>query len=184
MRLKRFPRSTLRAEQTVHRIHQTAYGPWWFSVGTGRFDPVGTGRGACYFVSTPLGAWVEVFRDQMTWAEGDVRRRRLLSTELGRKLVLADVTASRALEFGITAELGAGSDTDASRRFAAEVSEAGYDGVRYWVRHDPRQKSHGYAIFDVAGESTDWPNVASEPLSDELIASAVRTYRYRILPQP
>lgn len=184
MRLKGFPRSTLRADQTVHRIHQAAYGPWWFSNGSGRFDPVGTGRGECYLSSAPLGAWVEVFRDQTTWAESDVQRRRLLSVKLGRKLALADVTASRALEFGVTAQLGAGSDTDASREFAAEASEAGYDGVRYWLRHDPRQKSYGYAIFDTAGESTAWPNVSSEPLNDELVAAAVKTYRYRILPRP
>lgn len=184
MTFNRFPRSTLRADQTVHRIHSATHGPWWFSDAGGRFDPVGTGRGACYLASDPLGAWVEVFRDEMTWSDRDVQRRRLLSVELGRVLSLADVTSRRALQFGITAQLGAGSDTDASRDFAAEAVEAGYDGVRYWVRHDPRQKRYGYAIFDTAGESTTWPAAPSEPISDELVAAAVKIYGYRILPRP
>lgn len=184
MNLDGFPRSTLRGDRIVHRIHNATHGPWWFSEDVGRFDPVGTGCGACYLAAEPLGAWVEVFREQMTWSESDVQRRRLLSVELGRGLSLADVTSPRALQFNITAQLGAGSDTDASRTFAAEVLAAGYDGVRYWVRHDPRQKSYGYAIFDTAGESTAWPDGASEPLGDGLIAAAVKTYGYRILPRP
>lgn len=184
MNLRGFPRSTLRADRTVHRIHRATHGPWWFSAAGGRFDPVGTSRGACYLAAEPLGAWLEVFRDQMTWAESDLRQRRLLSVELGRELSFADVTSRRALQFGVTAQLGADSNTDASRTFAAEALEAGYDGVRYWACHDPRQKRYAYAIFDTAGESRAWPAVLSEPLSDRLIAEAAQAYGYRILPRP
>lgn len=153
MNLDGFPRRTLRADRTLHRIHNATHGPWWYSADVGRFDPLGTGRGACYLAAEPLGAWVEVFREQMTWSESDVQRRRLLSVELGRELSLAGVTSRRALRFNITAQLGAGSDTDASRTFAAEALAAGYDGVCYWVRHDPRQKSYGYAISIPPGKA-------------------------------
>jgi len=180
-----FPRKTLRGDRTVHRIHRAVNGPWWFSSsGEGRFDPVGTGHGACYLADDALGAWVEVFRLQMVWAESVVAQRRLLSVELGRDLKLADLSSSRALRFGVTATLAAGTDRDVSQAFAAEAIEAGYDGVRYWVRHDPTQNRPGYAIFDAAGESANWPAAPSVPLSQEPVAEASRTYGYKILPRP
>jgi RES domain-containing protein len=106
--LRGFPRRTLRGDTTIHRIHRAATGAWWFSAdGSGRFDPVGTGKGACYLAERPLAAWVEVFRKRMLLAEAEVRERSLLSTELGRDLRLADLTSRRALSFGVTASLGA-----------------------------------------------------------------------------
>lgn len=185
MSYARFPLRTLRGDRTVYRIHQAAFSPWWFSEdGSGRFDPVGTGHGACYVADSELGAWVEVFRRQMAWVEGDVDRRRILSVKLGRDLKLADITSRRALQFGVTAQLGAGSDLAQSQAVAAAVLADGFDGIRYLVRHDPAQNLVGYAIFDEAGQSTNWPAVPSGPLSTDLRADAARLYGYRILPRP
>jgi hypothetical protein len=80
-----FPRRTVRAGAPAYRIHRAGRGGWWFSSdGSGRFDPVGTGQGACHLAEKPLGAWVEV-----------LRRRMLLEEEIGHRLLLA-VTLGRA----------------------------------------------------------------------------------------
>jgi RES domain len=124
--LRGFPRRTLRGDLPIHRIHKAGRGRWWCSQdGSGRFDPVGTGHGACYLADRPIGAWVEVFRKRKLLPEDEVRARALLSVALGRDLRLADFTSRRALSFGVTAAVGAGESYDASHRFAAEALAAG-----------------------------------------------------------
>ena len=189
MTLRGFPRRTLRGDTTIYRIHRAATGAWWFSAdGSGRFDPVGTGKGACYLAERPLGAWVEVFRKRMLLAEAEVRERSLLSTELGRDLRLADLTSRRALSFGATASLGANEQYDSSQAFAVQAVQARFDGIRYLVRQDPAQKLHGIALFAHAGapDATDphWRTNDDNAIPGDLIAEAGRLFGYRVLPTP
>jgi hypothetical protein len=181
-----FPRRTLRGDRPLHRIHGRDRAPWWFSGdGGARFDPVGTGLGACYLAEAPLGAWVEVFRKPMLLAEAEVDRRALLTVRLGRDLRLADLTSRRALGFGVTASLGANEEYDASQDFAARAADAGFDGIRYLVRHDPSQRLYGVALFAPAGAAGDqWPAGADHDIPDELVAEAARAFGYRVLPTP
>ena len=51
----------------------------------------------------------------------------------------------------MTATLGAGDDYAPSQAFAADALRAGWDGVRYLLRHDPRQRLYGLALFGPAG---------------------------------
>ena len=187
MSLKRFPRRTLRGERTIYRIHQSARAPWWFSAGNGRFDPVGTGMGACYLAERALGAWVEVFRKPQLLPEVEVAERSLLAVALKRDVRLADVTSRRALSFGVTASLGANEQYEKSQAFAVQALEAGFDGVRYFARHDPAQKLFGVALFGRAGEPEPadplWP-ANSEPIPDALVREAQRLFGYRVLPTP
>lgn len=187
MKLDRFPRRTLRGDRTIHRIHAADRSPWWFSAdGSGRFDPVGTGMGACYLAERPLGAWLEVFRKTMLLAEAELRHRSLLSVQLGRNLRLADLTSRRALSFGVTASLGADQAYAPSQAFAVRAVEGGFAGVRYLIRHDPAQKLLGIALFGDpgAGESEAWPSGSEAPLSTELVSEAHRRFGYRVLPTP
>lgn len=172
----------------IYRIHRVANLGWWFSSdGSGRFDPVSTGLGACYFAEQPLGAWVEVFRKRMLLAEAEMRERSLMSVVLGRPVTFADLTSRRALAFGHTAALGTADDYGDSQAFAAEAQRAGFDGVRYWVQHDPRQTLHGLAIFGDAGAADPadprWPPGDDLPL-DDVRAEAQRRFGYRVLPEP
>ena len=189
MTLARFPLSTLRGDREIFRIHRSGRDPWWFSVdGSGRFDPVGSGMGACYFAGQPLVAWIEVFRKRMLLAEDEVRARSLYSVRLGRDLRLADVTSRRALQFGITASLGSGEEYTGSHAFAAEAVAAGFAGVRYLVRHDPAQKSFGYALFGEPGTgrplTVAGASASDQPISDALVEEAQRLFGYRVLPTP
>jgi len=141
--------------------------------------------GACYLAERPLGAWVEVFRKAMVLAEGEVAARSLFSVELGRELRLADLTSRRALGFGVTASLGAGEDYAKSQALAADAIDAGFDGIRYLVRHHPAQRLFGIALFGAPG-ATDpqWPSGIDVELPDALIAEARRSFGYRLLPRP
>ena len=182
MNLGGFPRRTLRGDRAIYRVHKAGQSPWWFSDdGSGRFDPIGTGHGACYFADRPIGAWIEVFRKRMLLAEAEVIGRALFTVQLGRDLRLADVTSRRALQYGVTASVGAGESYDASHELAAAALAAGFDGVRYLVRHDPAQKLHGYALFGPAG---DWPAGTDTRIPDGLVEEAQRLFRYRLLPTP
>jgi hypothetical protein len=191
--LQRFPQRTLRGDREIYRIHRfqrlSGNTGWWFSFdGTGRFDPVGTGNGSCYFAERPLGAWVEVYRRRMLLAEAAVTDRWLMSVRVGRDLRLADLTSRRALKFGVTASLGANERYDASQAFAADALGAGFVGIRYLVRHDPAQKLYGIALFGEAGEQPDndqaEESILDHPIPDELIAEARRRFGYRAVPRP
>ncbi len=183
-----FPRRTLRGDREIHRIHRTEKDPWWFSAdGSGRFDPVGTEMGACYLAERPLGAWIEVFRRRILLAEAEVRGRALLSTRLGRDVRLADLTSRRALQFGVTASLGANDYYADGQAFAADAVAAGFAGVRYLVCHDPSQQLYGVALFASAGPSssdTNWPADGDGTIPSELVAEASRLFGYRVLPTP
>jgi hypothetical protein len=143
--------------------------------------------GACYLAQDPLGAWVEVFRKRQLLPEAEIARRSLLAVALKRDLRLADVTARRALSFAITASLGSGGQYDESQTFAARALEDGFDGIRYFVRHDPAQKLYGVALFAPTGtpDPTDsrWPPDSSA-IPNALIRDAERLFGYRVLPTP
>ncbi|HET6550793.1 MAG TPA: RES family NAD+ phosphorylase [Solirubrobacter sp.] len=189
MNLRGFPVRILRGDRAIFRIHKAARGPWWFSDdGSGRFDPGGTGHGACYFAERPIGAWIEVFRKRMLLAEEEILARALFTVQLSRDLRLADVTSRRALKFGVTASVGAGETYHAGQRFAADALAASFDGVRYLVRHDPAQKLYGYAIFGPAGAPDPhdplWPAGSDTTIPDALVDDAQRIFHYRVLPTP
>lgn len=150
--------------------------------------PSGTGQGACYLAERPLGAWVEVFRRRMLLAEAEVRGRALTRAELGHGPRLADLTSRRALEFGMTALLGADENYAASQAFAVDALDAGFDGIRYLVCHHPAQRLYGVALFADAGFAADLapsPAKTTETATPEdLQRDAARLFGYRILPTP
>lgn len=131
---------------------------------------------------------MEVFRKEMLIAELDVANRALMSVRLGRDLRLADLTSRRALQFGVTASLGADEHYDESQAFAQRAIDAGFEGIRYLVRHDPSQRLYGIALFHDAGavahRSRRWPLGRDEPIPRALISEAERLFRCRVLPTP
>jgi hypothetical protein len=184
--LARFPRRTVRGDAELYRIHHRDSGPWWFSSdGAGGFDPIGTGLGACYLAARPLGAWVEVFRRDMQLSERAVRDRALFTVTLGTHLRVADLTSRRSLQFGVPASIGANEDYTGSHEFAARAVEAGFAGVRYFVRDDPAQKLYGIALF---GEPADSGGLAGATRADApiraLVVEAQARFGYRIVPVP
>lgn len=133
----------------------------------------------------PLGAWIEVFRQEMLLSEVAITQRVLCTIQLGRDVRLADLTSRRVLQFGVSASLGANEEYSASQAFAATALEAGFAGIRYWLRHDPAQRLYAIALFGDAGASTPERAAAVEHENPEtLLDQAQAAFGYRILPTP
>jgi hypothetical protein len=118
-----------------------------------------------------------VFRKRMALAESELKGRALLTVTLGRDLKLADLTSRRALQFGVTASIGADRDYSASQALAVSAVQSGFAGLRYLVRHDPAQNLYGLALFAPAGAAGDdqsWPAGLEHPIPGELVAHPAR----------
>ena len=189
--LSGFPARTWKAGRPLWRIHRAASDAWWFNAdGTGRFDPVHvSGLGACYLAQDRLGAFVEVFRTRLELDQDDIDERRIARVELSRELRLADVVSRWALGFGVTAEVGAGGEYeyDSSQELASGLAAAGYEGIRWWVRHDPAQRLVGIALFGSAGVASTGgglPPADSCEIDRGLLDEARRKVGYRVVPRP
>lgn len=83
--------------------------------------------------------------------------------------------------------MGADEQYADSQTFAVQALEAGFDGVRHLVRHDPAQKLHGLALFSRAAAPAPadplWPGNSSA-IPETLVRAAERRFGYRVLPTP
>lgn len=181
--LAAFPRYQLPPAHRLVRIHRHDRGPWWFSHDkTGRFD-LAPPRGTCYLAEEPIGAFVEVFRYSAIVQESDVVKRRISTLHLERTAELADCTTRRAGAFGITAAIHTSEDYARTQRWAKAFADAGFDGVRYRLSHDPAQRLIGIALFGPAGPAA-WPVATTVPIDDDLMAAVQRRFGIRVLPTP
>lgn len=178
--LSHFPARTLRRGAELFRIcvaRDPMTGaprePWWFAtVGPhvgGRFD-LSAPHGTCYLSDSRAGAWLETFRSTAVVERRDVDSRRLLvARRSGEPVRLADLDAAAARRFGVTAELGAGSDYALPRAWAAAVHSAGWTGLSAACRHDPSQTAHTVGLFGRAGARTrlaGWRTQRLSPVDD------------------
>lgn len=97
--------------------------------------------------------------------------------------MLADCTSRRARAFGVTAALHAGEDYALTQAWARAFADAGFDGVRYLVSHDPRQRLAGVALFGPAGTPRRRTGKA-EPIPSAIVRDAERRFGIRVLPTP
>lgn len=180
-RLADFPEYALLPTQSLYRIHKSVYGPWWFSSdGPLRFDlpfPMGT----CYLAEEGIGAFVEAFQD---WTgtiapEEEISARRMSRLAAPRPMTIADCTNARALAFGVTAEIHASPDRRLTQVWAAALAQEGFDGIRFFVRHDPAQQRVGIAVFGAAGE-VSWPIQATTSITHDFISDVERQFGIRV----
>lgn len=179
-----FPVYRLTPRRTLWRINLKGKSPWWFCSDLEcRFD-LHTPRGTCYVAEEPLGSFAEVFTDVTLVAEEDVKQRRLSALRVPRTLRLADCTKAASRGFGCTGEIHTTIDYDLTQLWARALAAAGFDGIRYLVRHDPAQRKVGIALFGDGGEASHWPDPATEEIDEELLEAASRRFGIRVLPRP
>ncbi len=128
---------------------------------------------------TSLGAFVEVFRDSAIVTRAVFGARALTTIRSTRSLVLADCSSGRARMFGVTAGIHSSEDYGRTQRWAAALADAGFDGVRYLVSHDPRARLIGVALF---GGLRRMPKGATHPIPEEVARAAERTFGIRVMP--
>ena len=103
----------------------------------------------------------------------EITNRCLSVARLVRAVRLADLTNRMVLgSFGVTAAHSTASDYAESQRLSARLYKAGFDGIRYRVRHDPAMELEAVALFvppALGNVAVSWSD-ASE-ISDETISS-------------
>lgn len=157
---------------------------WWFSnTGVARFD-LAPPRGTCYWAERPLGSFVEVFRDHARLLESDVASRSLTTGRIASRLVLADCTQRRARAFGITGAIHSSENYSLTQRWAEHFAAHGFDGIRYYVSHDPAQRLVGIALFGSGGHDVPSWRLATDPIPATILAAAERHFGTRVLSEP
>jgi hypothetical protein len=146
-----------------------------------RFD-LSSPRGTCYVAEEGLGAFVEAFQDWtgaiLPVAELAARRLSLLSVP--HPMTIADCPNARALSFGVTAEIHSSPDRALTQAWASAFARDGFDGVRFFVRHDPAQLRTGVALFGLAGEIA-WPARSTMAISAELLDNVEQQFGITVL---
>lgn len=171
-----FPEHALPAGAAIHRVHRVTRAPWFFSdARTWRFTPSGVpGIGSCYMAERPVTGLLETFKGLAMIDEHDLLQRAHFSAQLARPVRLADCCAAAAGGFGINGEIHTTTDYAITQRWASALAAAGFDGIRYLCRSDPRMSLVGYALFDTAGQAPPrrWPRGQSVPIGDDLLREA------------
>ncbi len=166
------------------RIHAATSDPWFFDAGPhGRFN-LGD-AGTCYLAEERLGAFVEKFgrllRPGGVIPESLLESRRISSLRPPR-LEVVDLTDPRVLGLvGLTAEIHSTTDYPLTRSWALALRDAGYRGIRYRARHDPRGELTSIALFGSSRPPRSAPRTTPIPL--DLIHQAAETFAIAVLPR-
>jgi hypothetical protein len=166
------------------RIHPAEVAPWFFDLGPdGRFNLAESGT--CYLAEAPIGAFVEKFgrllRPGGVIPEGLVEAQRL-SRLRPPKTTVVDLTDPTVLGLvGLTAEIHSTSDYNLTQGWALALQEAGYDGIRYKARHDPRGQLVSIALFGSGRSPRSAAKTTTIPV--DLIHEASATFAITVLPR-
>jgi RES domain len=170
--------------KSLWRIHATDVAPWFFDVGPdGRFNLAESGT--CYLAEEPIGAFVEKF-GRLLHPGGVIPEPLVNSQRLSRlrppKAEVVDLTDPTVLGLvGLTAEIHSTTDYNLTQGWALAFQEAGYAGIRYRARHDPRGELNSIALF---GSSRPPRSAArTTPIPLDLIHEAAETFAIAILPR-
>lgn len=182
--LRRFPQRIVTPARRLWRVHRADRGAWWFCSDLEHQFDLADPRGTCHVAEAPLGAFLEVFTDIRGIARDEVDARRLSEVHVPSRTRLADCTSPRARSFGCTGEIHTTIDYRITQAWAGGFARAGFDGVRYFVRHDPSFAVAGIAIFGDSGVPPGLPKPATDEIPADLIAEAGRRYGILVLPTP
>ena len=182
-----FPSIYIPRGSKLFRVHISKNHPIWFCNDSyHRFDPSESHNhlfGACYFGFEPLACLIEIFGKVVNITEEEINQRSLSVIQTKRSLRIADTTDRRVLgKFGLTAEISTGSDYKEPQRLSWQLFETGFDGIKYWIRHDPKMELEAIAIFGAPGEDHKRFNVLNtEPIPETLIAT-VDEFGLQVIP--
>jgi hypothetical protein len=166
------------------RIHPADASPWFFDRGPdGRFNLPDTGT--CYLADEPIGAFVEKF-GRLLRPGGAIPEPLVDTQRLSRmrppKVKVVDLTDPKVLGLiGLTAEIHATTDYDLTQRWASALRDAGYAGIRYRARHDPRGQLDSIALFGSDKPPRSAAKTTTIPV--DLIHEASAPFAITVLPR-
>lgn len=160
-----------RVPDRLLRVCRSGRATWWFSSDvSGRFDLVPP-EGTYYLATDTYAAVREASRlDPVTPAWVHARELRVVAPPdpQGR---LAATTRRAAGRFGLTGELSTLLPYDLPRRWAAAFRSHGSAGIRHELRHDPRARPGGVALFGSAG-APGWSDGVPQQLTVTMVAES------------
>jgi RES domain len=126
----------------VSRIHRADHEPEWFSSsGDNRWDPppsTSTTFGTCYMATDEVTAFIEVFGELPVITRSLVDARCVAILRIRDITRLADMTSGLIRQWGLDRRISVGDDYGVCQRWANALQLAGFNGVLYEPRHDPR----------------------------------------------
>ena len=170
--------------KALWRIHAADVSPWFFDAGPdGRFNLADAGT--CYLAEEPIGAFVEKFgrllRPEGVLPEPLVDTQRLSKLQ-PPKVSVVDLTDAKVLGLaGLTAEIHATADYGLTQSWASALRDAGYAGIRYKARHDPRGQLASIALFGPDEPLRSAARTTAVPV--DLIHEAAATFAITVLPR-
>lgn len=176
--------STKLGATALWRIHTADAAPWFFDVGPdGRFNLAESGT--CYLAEKPIGAFVEKF-GRLLHPGGAIPEPLVDAQRLSRlhppKVKVVDLTDPAILGLiGLTAEIHSTTDYNLTQGWALALQEAGYAGIRYRARHDPRGQLISIALFGASKPPKGKVTTTAIPV--DLIHEASSTFAITVLPR-
>ncbi|MCQ4122783.1 RES family NAD+ phosphorylase [Rhodococcus tibetensis] len=154
--------STVPAGTTMHRTHGAKFGPWWFGTTLGgRFDLPGP-DGTCYTAESELITLLETWGGIQLIPSTEIAQRAISALAVHRELHVADATSNAAIQFGITSEISTTADYALTQQWAQALRAAGFDGIRYWARHEMTHVDACLALFAPSGDQTSTVAIPSD----------------------
>lgn len=181
--LPQLPSAQLGAKH-LWRIHAADVAPWFFDISPdGRFNLAESGT--CYLAEEPIGAFVEKFR-RLLRPGGVIPEPLVDAQRISRlrppKANVVDLTDPTVLGLiGLTAEIHSTTDYDLTQGWALALQEAGFDGIRYRARHDPRGQLVSIALFGSGRAPRSAGKTTTVPA--DLIHEASATFAITVLPR-
>lgn len=184
--LKGFPARRLDPGTRLFRVVREGNGPWWFGSSlAGRFD-LSEPDGTCYLAADEIAALLELLAVDRKGAlvpSAFFEEHRICELRGPEEMTLSDLTSRRASGFGITAEVGTITPYDRPQAWAARLHQAGFQGLVYWLRHDP-SRAEGIALFGPHGERKRWKRGRELRISSDLIDRLREECGIEIVPIP
>ena len=176
--------STKLGTRPLWRIHAADVAPWFFDAGPdGRFNLAESGT--CYLSEAPIGAFVEKF-GRLLRPSGVIPEPLVETQRLSRlrppKVSIVDLTDPTVLGLvGLTAAIHSTSDYNLTQGWALALQDAGYAGIRYKARHDPRGQLVSIALFGSGKPPRSAARTTTIPV--DLIHEASTTFAITVLPR-
>jgi hypothetical protein len=170
--------------KALWRIHTADVSPWFFDTGAeGRFNLADAGT--CYLAEEPIGAFVEKF-GRLLRPGGAIPEPLVDTQRLSRlrepKVSVVDLTNPKVLGLvGLTAEIHTTTNYGLTQDWASALRDAGYAGIRYKARHDPRGQLVSIALFGSDKPPRSAARTTTIPV--DLIHEAAATFAIIVLPR-
>lgn len=173
-----FPTIQLTPDMGLWRIHSVGKNPAFFNQSRDRrFGPPPTHSekfGVCYLgLEDSKTAYVEKYGRFGEITKNQRVQDCLSELAVPSPVAIADLTHRSVLgNFGISALHSTGGDYRPSQKLAAELFDAGFGGIRYRIRHDPRLELEAVALFGEPGEHPERfnPPKTTNPIPRWLVA--------------